>query len=1802
MKLAIIATLCVGLAVARWHSNEHDEQLYQKTKQQRNIQDTSFKSGREYQYLYNGQVLTGLPGSSSQHAGTRIQAVVVVQFQGQQQVALKLANVRFGKLNARVSNPRRTQPFSLFEEVPLQSELKQQLSKAVIFSYTNGLVHSVHFEDGEQPWSANIKRGILNMLQVNLKEHQRVETEEASLQNTIQKQTFQEVQPGKSRYYRVVEKTLEGECETIYEVGRRPSASQEQTAPVLNVTKSIDFETCQKRPQIKYNWRFAMDCPTCDKKYQEDEKFLKSSSVFKYNITGTRDQFLIETVEVESQYVYAPMQESDSVVDSYVKQRLELAITQQIGHQIQISGRAIQSDSDMLFTLDWDVAREKFLMSGDQKFLQKSPFTQVTDKVAVVSELAKELIQATEDKIQQEAPTLFTRLIQALRLCSRAELEQIHQAVVEGQHFSPEQQKRIQKFLLSANALAGTHDSITHMLQKIRQQKVSPLTANLAIRELANVRVVSEQIIHEMKTFVNEPVVQQSQLLKQASWLALGSLVNALCAPNEDQLAIESKVRSEQLCPSSLKEEIVKLMFQQLKAAQQWEDQLTLIKAISNSGLDIAIFELEKIILSREQQHPTFLRVEAINALQNLRDQMPRKIRKILMPIYMNPRERPEVRVTALYELLNTQPERPILEIIAKNLNNEPSRQVAAFAYGYMNQLANSTNPCFQNMTSDLKLALRFTKQVPTGIQYSRLLHLPMHSENLKMGVDVNIANVMSAMSLVPFHSAITLDSNFLGHWNRYLLTIGASSEGLEPLLYQLMGENGLFSEYSFENMSFKRHPRNTAFPYQSEIQQLFKQLKVQGRQFSTSPKAFAYLKFKGQEMGFIPVSAEKIQRLLQDNSLSLRDLEQKLRQGQEFSLSRATVLQESMFKIPTTLGLPLVFEHRVPLIAAVRGQIQLELKDNSYDRMVLNVDIKPTAAVQSTQSITIWSPVVNSGLKIRSQIRGQLPIKGQIQANTKQTPKQVKIVVQPPKTTKQLLVAETRPITFNMVWPKTASKWIESDEKTVQGEEHNRVNTIEKSLPCQLSGSTLKIQGRWHTTPVARLAGTPLSPFSGPNKLVIQLEPRQTVPEDIEIKLEAQLAQQISEKYVSGLKAFDQFQGSSSSSSSASSSQASQSASQETQKSRSGSKSSSQSRSSSQTRSNSQEQQSRVNHLKIARRNKNRDSSEESFEKQPRSPVRQNQLKITVNAKGTQKQIVLNAIHKYTTDMRYNKLSWKLASSLEQQFEMCLNAEVVYPKTPFTVQEAAMKKVVGQAELKWGQTCQSDKHITLKVQAERSQAQKQYEESQQGQQFSDCRYYESKQLSSPVACYERVAQMAMLKKYTVDIEYNHLPTQVQNVTDKILRYLKYRYYWQADIASINVQNPSNKVQAKIYLDPESMQRVNVTIKTPKQNITVNDIPLPVKVVPISAKRTMASQILGSLTNNKYQDQAVCQVNDYRVRTFDGSRYSAPLSNCWSVLAKDCVENGRFVVMMKKSSKDSQHKQVKILTPRHKILLQQGSNSQIKVQINDQERQINSAEVVQEHGHEVAVIQRQGQYLKINLPEAGVRVYFDGYSCNIKVSPLYMHRQCGLCGHYDSETSFASEFMTPAFQPAKNMRSFMRDYTVQDSQCKPVTSASFEKHSWERSSQASSEQSSSKSSSSSESQSRSRSQEWSSSTSKSQSQSRSKSVEYKKGKSYKTGQQLKPVLKTKTIERLGKTCFSVQQVPKCPKNAFPIKYQQQTVEVQYRCVHNSEPIMNRSSSRSASSSSESQELKTHLQKVPTTFTVQERVPKTCQRH
>jgi len=1745
MKLILIALLCSGVALGRieeWN-------WLDSVSPNRKIEDSAFRSGREYHFFYNGQLSTGIAGSSKQHSANRIQAVVIVAFKSQNHVLMRLQNIRVGKMNRDVPNPRKIMPFDAFEDVQIEQHLKQKLEKVVKFSYTGGLVHDVVFDKNEDAWSANIKRGVLNLLQVNLQQQRRLDTTEDQILTNRDPRTKNR-EDEKANFYRVMEQTLEGECETLYTIQQQPHQKY-STNPVLNVTKSINFEKCNKRPQIKYNFRFADNCPTCDSKYTDNEKFLKSSTVAKYNITGDKQAFLIEGARVDSEYVFVPFNEEANAIVTYVNQTLVLVKTGPAQTQsLNEPQNPVESDSDMIFSLDWDVAYEKFHMTGDSRMHnQLHESQQGLNKVELAKKFVEKMSEKMQEQLDDDMLQHFVRLVQLMRMCKEDELEQIVQ-MQEQRSSTPESEKKLKNVLPQALGACGTKTCTKVLTQKIRQGQITPLRGAFAVKALLHNRVASPDIITELIQLADSPQARESDLLKRNCWLTVGSLINALCTNNEDQLALETKESQEKLCPRELKDQYVKTLFTKLRQATKWEDKVLMLKTIGNAGLDLSIFELEKIIRQQDgSNHPMHVRLEAILALRQLKDSVPKKIQRILMPVVMNRREYPTLRSSASYILLQTLPERSILDQLAHNLVTETSHQFGAFLYTQMLAYANSTNPCEKQLATDMKLALRHAKKISAGLGYSRMFHWSMHSERQQVGLDMDFDAIYSNISSIPRHLGVAVHANGLGFWHKYLATVSLFNEGIEPLIRPYVDEETAEflggSESSLNQLFRSRHPRsvngNNRNEYQQELDDIFsKHLKIRARDYSdeheNEPKAYVSAAYKGQSVGLFPITKEFVQQLIQDSGSNLRQLEQKLRQGLPIDYTTVAEVHDMHYKVPTTLGMPLTVTMKAPVAWSLKGKLQATMESSKTYK--IQAQLKPSAVAQLLCKVEAWSPIVNTGIKIKSKAKLYTPIDARVEIDLGTKPITIKLAIKPPTQKRDLLVLESRPISYTQDWQRYVRSVSEGvDEKTIMGEEQNRVSTFTKCFGRQTLGVELCARGQIHRTPAQSVVGTPFAPLSGPNKIVITSEPGQDPAEEIHMKFSTKFDQLSgSELRKPSFSQFTQDQRNGDESSSSSSEivddeQEQQQDSQEEQHRRRHPRSEEQQQ---QHRRGGQSSTSRRQQPQQQRRTQQTQRSTfNDVLQQYRNYEMKKGFKTRINLEmqaGQNRKLNVELSHVYDSKQRYAQVNMKIQRQRPDQWEACFDGEMMFPDRPQFADDVKEKKGLAQAQLKWGQSCNSQNYIQLTTRVERSSQQMDWERRQGDYQQYRQSKCQNKAWCSPLAQEEFVEKIGQMLKYRVDIDYQNVPSQVQNLTNKLYRVLKHYYYWQTDVDQINVQNQPNKIRAEFVLDAQTRQRLNVTLRTPKESINIQDLPLSQPLGVMNQKQSMSEQLREYVADD--EDPSECSITGKQglqrrsqVETFDGTKFTAPFTSCWVVLAKDCASSQpKFVVMARKSERHGDLKEVKILTRRHRIQLSPETveYNSIKVDVNGKTYDPENDEDIIENGQIVAKIDKDQSTVQVDLQKVGVEVEFDGYAINIKLADSYRGQQCGLCGHFDLEST--DEFRNPDFTSERDIRQFYMNYLIKDGQCQPPQQLTdvCESDECDKDDRSSS----------------------SSSSSSSGSQEDSGSNE----------EQETPEYKTKVIEIDDQLCFSTVPIPLCDEeDSYPMGVKQQK-KVGYVCI------------------------------------------------
>jgi len=368
---------------------------------------------------------------------------------------------------------------------------------------------------------------------------------------------------------------------------------------------------------------------------------------------------------------------------------------------------------------------------------------------------------------------------------------------------------------------------------------------------------------------------------------------------------------------------------------------------------------------------------------------------------------------------------------------------------------------------------------------------------------------------------------------------------------------------------------------------------------------------------------------------------------------------------------------------------------------------------------------------------------------------------------------------------------------------------------------------------------------------------------------------------------------------------------------------------------------------------------------------------------------------------------------------------------------------------------------------------------------------------------------------------------------------------------------------------------LNVTLKTPKETINVQDLPLGQPLGVMNQKQSMSEQLREFV--NDEEDSNECSISAKtgstrrsQVETFDGTKFTAPFTNCWVVLAKDCSsQEPKFVVMARKSDRNGNgdSKEVKIITRRHRILLKPENDDydSIKVDVNGRPYDPINEEDIVENGQVVAKIDKDQSSIAVELVKVGVEVEFDGYAINVKLSDRYRGQQCGLCGHFDKEST--DEFRNPDFSDERDLRQFYMNYLIKDGKCQAPSQLSEVCESEECDK---ADRSSSSSSSSSGSQEDSGSNE----------------------------SQETPEYKTKVIEIDDQLCFSTVPIQLCDEeDSYPMGSKQQK-QVSYVCIdqdsQSAEDIerLARSGRREISA----------LKNRAPTFTRTETIPEKCKKY
>ncbi|CAJ0565560.1 unnamed protein product, partial [Mesorhabditis spiculigera] len=1523
MKL-LAAFGLLALALASW---QPADRLYDGP-------EKAFRVGKSYTFNYQGQIAHGLPvkGSSShsiQHGKSKV--IVTV---GDKYWTLRMDDIRLSHGQRKIEEPRVFDNMISLEESELSEEKREILSLPVRFRVHNGIISELHFSERDNTWSENLKRGLVQMLQIKF---------------SPKTQEFNDVTETENKFFTQPERMLEGECEVSYSVVEGLKREEKE------VTKAVNFDKCTKRADFRYGFRFTSECTTCESQDSRPE----SQTIYNYKVVGDEKEYLIKEVSVKSEYAFAPLAKEEEALATYMHTIMRLIKVEEAERQ---SEPKWGPKSSLLYNHEEEMAREQFWMNGDEESWKLAKFDKIP-KIELVEKYISQLINSIEesekDGVKLESTHYMARIAIVLRMCNRAEMMEVHEKVCESNKFG-KNQKKVNEIMADCLAIAGTKVTVEHLVEKIEKKQISPLKASLTLKSLVNAPVSSEKIVDAVLRLGKSKQMRDEPVLRQSAMLTAGALMNTLCGRNTEQWAIE--LEGERRCTREQKTQWLATLKNLYTESSSKYEKVLVLKTLANSGMDVAVHFIQDIIYNKSEE--PVIRSSAIDALRMLREEMPRKIQSILLPLFKARREPLALRMSAVYQLIHSRPALPILEQIVDTLNREHNHQLRSFCYSLMNSFTESQNPCEKKMSEDLTVALRNLRFRPT--LESRYVRASAFWRKLDLGLSFDMASIFTNESILPTELLANFDSLFAGQWNKHLGQLGLTQQNLDRVLYQLINKYGKSFEESSEVVT--RGQRSSKI--NNILKELASEMKIVSRRAERDAEPFGmlYLRYKNLDYAVVPVEEKLIDEITRNGVSSMADLIRDLARGIRFDVSVASFLYERTRTVVSHTGLPTHITQKMPTIATIKGEIKFEMST----RPTLVLKAEPSvASTHVTEMVTIH-PSKHTGARLLHSVQATLPIDMSLTYDYER--EQLKASFRTPKEQKRVLLVETRPLNFIRTFSQRYSPLVSEKTMTVPRLQRSSVH-YEREFGRELTGFNVEVFGTVHRRAAEEQVNALLY---GENHVQVIVVPTEEATKEIVFEIEPKWNAE--KKNFEGPTYDQEFE-------------------------------------SKDFRMEDSEEDNlyEPENKRSARHQETR----KYYQEKPTDKTKEGRMLVKVYTVGGPKELKgqMEFIGQCDREVKQCRLEIiakrsPLTEEETREWEMNCKVEIVMPKGPKSIRELREQKhreIQATINLRWG--ANEKNTIQLRVQAE--------QDREMQKLVRGIIVREEKEEKEGLEQLEVLKEAARLNKVSILINHD-LSKKNEKLFEQRYSLIKANYYLQSSVEQ--VRRNKGSILVKLTVEPKECRRVNLTLETSEERLTVESLKTPIRLPLPTIFKSSSINVFNKIV--RATKTATCEVRSNKVSTFDRVTYKAPMTNCYTVLAKDCSEEPEYAVLMKTVRKNSEEKQIKIVR----------LNKEIEVELKEDElivkvdgRRVRDEELLRESGIEM-IGERS---VEITLPKITVR--FDGYKCEVKADKRTENKQCGMCGHFDGNRD--NEFRRADNQETDDIEEFHRSWLRKDSEC-----------------------------------------------------------------------------------------------------------------------------------------------------------------------
>jgi hypothetical protein len=1033
------------------------------------LDSQGYQSNTEYVYRYQSRAITGIPHRAIENSGLVLRCDVRLQFRDPSTVTAKCENVQV----FRITDALRFQedlPESLLKPIDSseQTTISSEMQKSFGFRWINGKITEMRVDPSEPTWSVNMKKGILNMLKINLTPQRN--PSDPQLQDIVRKLksaqyglSYDQQDQTNANFYKVMEDGISGKCESVYGV-----ASSANNQPGWTVTKVRNFKRCDSRPSWEEGVFTSLTTPGQGKGQGFDTKnVIERYSHADYTILGSRENIFIQGVRVHSKYVVRPLTEFHGDIVTSVFQDLELIRTQPISTPLTPGSKTVQRPLQFEIP-NYELEKDMQLSGGyGQRFASYSS----QDKVSKVDSLINTVVSTmTQQTISDDIFDVVNAIRRLMTYMSQNELQSLLEKYLSADPSSDLWKKK--QFTLDMLAAIPTSDSLLVNINLLQDPRVPANCTTLRIRQLAFKVIPDSKIM----TFVKpggEPVIpnlMSNTTLRDPLLLSIGAMMHRVYHHiNNSGIPITNF--------DSYFSDMADKIAQVYQGSSNQDAKEVLLKAIGNSGVPHFMPLLKRIVV--DQNQPLALRSLAMFASRRMPQKFNELITEYVLPVYMDLTESTNVRIASFLHVMDRLPTNTTLQLILHVHKNDTDLNVASLVYNYWQTISTAKYPALRPLAATIRKLLPMLRPVRTdSMKYPTAYHLESVMTYLDQAIGLDFIRVNSPESSQPSYLINKLSLFNIGN-SVNAVELGLYGKGLKTLLSKLVGPlSGMLDDIktkSFEEMSdFLFTPLRERAPgdYEVEIQKVIEKLNIKERDVFEKLNIRYYLKFFDVEVSAMKINQDTILNYLR-NSVPESNYRYYGDSGNVLKTIRMLNLGRSSQIIPTSMGVSMYLNHTIFTMVHLDGSysatpstwvdwVKAGLGYEKFSAKIQTTNTKFSMATMVERKAGVNMIPISSGVSQRFTTTTAVPISATITLDSNDKLK-VGFHLEFPQQMSNLLHAKYSSKVFvqSMELPTTSQGPVAKYELPLTMMENNKPITTKAELPLTSIGSVL----RWSWT-----------------------------------------------------------------------------------------------------------------------------------------------------------------------------------------------------------------------------------------------------------------------------------------------------------------------------------------------------------------------------------------------------------------------------------------------------------------------------------------------------------------------------------------------------------------------------------------------------------------------------------------------------------------------------------------------------------------------------------------------------------------